>query len=206
MYEYALTPSLFISFQRYPYPAAGLVTALATSWGALPFLSSAPGQLVLPCPDEEAFWIGLVSSPAGQQYRLRVLVSTTSGDRVNALTGGPTNDRGPAGIDDRPAPPRHGIPGIFRGDASWWAFARDTGETPAPACREIELRCRSASSPRGAGPDRQYAPGKSSPPVHAGETFSARVKIVEPEHFHKLGGGRLPPLDESNRYGGWRLP
>jgi hypothetical protein len=218
MYDYALTPSLFVSFQRYPYPAAGFVTALATSCGALPFLPSAPGQLVLPCPDQEAFWIGLVPSPAGQQYRLRVLVSTTSGDRVDALTGGPVNDPEPAFIDDLPAPPRHGVPGIFRGDGSWWAFARDTGETLAPACREIELRCRSAPIPRSAGPGRQYGgpgypfppaeprPGKSPPPVEAGETFSVRVEIVEPEHFHRLGGGRLPPLDESNRYGGWRLP
>ncbi len=222
MYEYALTPSLFVSFQRYPYPAAGLVTALATSWGALPFLRSAPGQLVLPCPDGEAFWIGLVPSPAGQQHRLRVLVSTTSGDRVDALTGALANDPEPAGMDDLLAPPRHGIPGIFRGDGSWWAFARHTDETPAPGCREIELRCRSAGTAapasQSAGPGRQHAgpgypfspaepgPRKSSPPVEAGETFSVRVDVVEPEHFHVLGGPRVPPLDESNRYGSWRLP
>jgi hypothetical protein len=222
MYEYALTPSLSVSFQRYPYPAAGFVTALATSWGALPFLATAPGRLVLPCPDEEAFWIGLVPSPAGHQYRLRGLVSTTSGDRVDALTGAPADDPDPVGIDDLLQPPRHGVPGIFRGDGSWWAFARHSHETPAPACREIELRCRSAGAAvpvnKSSGPGRQHAgprcpssppepgPGKSSLSVEAGGTSSVRVAVVAPEYFHVLSGSRVPPLDESNRYGGWRLP
>lgn len=170
MYEYALTPSLSISFQRYPYPPAGLVTALPTSWGALPFLLSAPRQLILPCSDHEAFWIGLVSSPAGRQHRLHVLVSTASGDRIDALTGRATPDdtRAPP-VEDLPALPPHGIPGIFRGDGSWWAFARDTGEAPAPSCREIELLCLSVETAepvrKTSEPGRQYAgPGYPPPP------------------------------------------
>jgi hypothetical protein len=208
MYEYALTQSLFVSFQRYPYPTTGIVTALATSWGALPFLLRAPGQLVLPCPDEEAFWIGLVASPAGQQHRLRVLVSTTSGDRINALTGVPVNNPAPADIDDLVAPPQHGIPGIFQGDGRWRAFARHTDATPAAACHEIELSCRPAAPvPHGAGPGRQHSgPGDPSPSGEAGETSSVQVDLVEPEVFQALSGTRVPPLDEANRYGGWRLP
>lgn len=210
MYEYALTQSLSVSFQRYPYPTTGIVTALATSCGALPFALRAPGQLVLPCPDEEAFWIGLVASPTGQQHRLRVLVSTTSGDRIDALTGVPANNPGPAFLDDLVAP-QHGIPGIFKGDGRWWAFARHTDATPAPACHEIELRCRPAGTAapvaHTARPGRQHSgPGDPSPSGEAGETSSVQVDLVEPEVFRALSGTRVPPLDESNRYGGWRLP
>jgi hypothetical protein len=145
MYEYVLTRSMSISFQRFPYPPTGLVTALPTSWGALPLLHSAPGELVLPCPQGEAFWIGLV--PSGHaQNRLRVIVSLASEHRVDALTGAPADDLQPADVDDIPAP-RNGIPGIFRGDGNWWAFARDTGETAAPACsHEPGTACRGAPS------------------------------------------------------------
>ncbi len=224
MYEYALTPSLSISFQRYPYPPAGLVTALPTSWGALPFLLSAPRQLILPCPDREAFWIGLVPSPAGRQHRLRVLVSTASGDRIDVLTGrAASDDTKPPSAEDFPALLPHGIPGISRGDGSWWAFARDTGETPAPSCREIELLCLSVETAepvrKTGGPGRQYAgPGFQPPPpepcppealpphIEPYDTSSARVKIVEPGDFQQFGGTQVQPLDEGDYYRGWRLP
>lgn len=222
MYDYPVTESLSISFQRYPYPPHGFVTALEPSCGALPVLPTGSGQLALPCPDGQAFWIGLVSSPPGHRYRLRVLVSTASGDRVDALTGGPVLGKGPTGVEEFLEPPRHGIPGIFRGDGSWWAFTRNAGETTAPACHEIELRCRAAATAariqQSTGLGRQHAeagypsspaepsPGKSTLSIEDGETFSVRVDVVEPEHFYVLGGRRLQPLDESSRYRGWRLP
>jgi hypothetical protein len=230
MYEYALTPWLSISFQRYPYPSGGLVTALPTSWGALPFLVRAPRQLVLPCPDGEAFWIGLVPSPAGRQHRMRVLVTMADGGRIDALTGTHADNSEPSGVENLLAPPRHGVPGIFRSDGSWWAFARDTGDIPAPACREIELLCRSgttAGSLRQTNdPGRQHAgPGHSQPPPESrppgasppnvgaddtssvpGDPWSVQVNLVEPGSFRALGGTEVPSLDETNRYGGWRLP
>ncbi|MDF2746689.1 MAG: hypothetical protein K0S98_974 [Propionibacteriaceae bacterium] len=224
MYEYALTPSMSISFQRFPYPPTGLVTGLPTSRGALPLLHSAPGKLVLPCPQGEAFWIGLV--PSGHaQNRLRVIVSLASEHRVDALTGAPADDIPPADANDLAAP-RNGIPGIFRGDGSWWAFARDTGAMTAPACLEIELLCRSvgATEPfrepndpgrQHAGPghrdesDRPPAP-ESRPSVESppdgGSSSSVEVDVVGPEDFHALSGMRVQPLEEANHYGGWRLP
>src|SRR5688500_13074951 len=132
MFEYALTQSVSVSFQRYPFPAAGVVTALAPSWGALPFLPSAPHQLVLPCPNGEALWIGLVTSARGR-HRLQIPVSTASGDRVDALAGAPADDTEPAGTEGLRTPPPHGVPGILLGDGSWWAFAHHTGESSAPA-------------------------------------------------------------------------
>jgi hypothetical protein len=227
MYEYALTPSLSLSFQRYPYPPAGVVTVLPRSWGALPFLLSAPHQLVLTCPDGEAFWIGLIPSPDGPRYRLRVLVSIASVGRVDALTGAAADEIQP--VDDEDLAPRHGIRGIFMGDGRWWAFARDTGDTPGPGCLEIELLCQSAETAKPVGqtndPGRQYAepsdgdeshpspsppesrpPGTSPPHVEPQGTSSVRVQVVEPEHFEALGGLRVQPLREGNQYGGWRLP
>jgi len=231
MYEYALTPALSISFQRYPYPPGGFVTALPTSWGALPFLLSAPRQLILPSPDGEAFWIGLVPSPAGRQHVVRVLVSTADRGRIDALTGTPADDNEPStGAGNLLAPPRHGIAGILRSDRSWWAFARDTGDTPAPACRGIELLCRPVTTagpvPRTSDPGRQHAgPGYPPPPPESlpsqasppdaraddalsvpGNTWSVRVDLVQPGNFLAFGGPEVPALEEANRYGGWRLP
>jgi hypothetical protein len=231
MYEYALTPSLSISFQRYPYPTEGFVTALPTSWGALPFLLSTPRQLILPSPDGEAFWIGLVPSPAGSQHLLRVLVSMADGGRIDALTGTPADDNQPStSVENLLTPPRHGIPGIFRSDGSWWAFARDTSDTPAPACRGIELLCRVVTTagpvPRTNHSGRQHAgPGYPPPPPeslpsqasphnidadHAlsaqGNTWSVQVDLVQPGNFRAFGGTEVPTLEETNRYDGWRLP
>jgi hypothetical protein len=226
MYEYALTPSLSLSFQRYPYPPDGVLTALPKSWGALPFLLSEPQQLVLPCPDGEAFWIGIVPSPDGRPYRLRVLVSIVSDGMIDALTGAAADEIQPAGDEELAS--LHGIPGIFQGDGRWWAFARDTGDTPGPGCLEIELLFQSAET---AKPDRQTnhggrqhagpgngdqsdppSPPESRPPttspphVNPQSTSSVRVRVVEPEHFEALGGLRVEPLHEDNQYGGWRLP
>lgn len=210
-YEFALTRSLAVSFQRYSYPAAGVVTGLAPSGGALPFLLGASQHLVLPCPDGEAFWIGLVTSP-GSRHRLRMVVSTASGDRVDALTGAE-----PADSEGFLAPPPHGVAGIRRPDGSWWAFAREAGDASAPVCRSIELRCQSAETPARpvAGPQRQHI-GPGQPPVPsepgaaqpfaAAETASVWVDVIAPEQFRALGGVGPPPLNEADRYGGWRLP
>jgi hypothetical protein len=169
IYAYALTPALSISFQRYRYPADGSVTSLTSSYGALPLFTSAPSRLVLPCPDGEAFWIGLVTSPGAEQHHVRAVISTASGDRIST--------------EDLPAPPLHGIPGLRRGDDSWWALARQPDLPTAPACRDIELLC-----------------------TLSGQATSVIVNIVAPEEFQELSGSALPPLDEDDRYGGWRLP
>lgn len=139
IYEYALTPALSVSFQRYPCPASGSVTGLARSWGALPLLSGGPGRLVLPCPAGEAFWIGLVATGTGPLPRLGVHVVTATGDRLDALTGGPAPDSG-----DLAAAPPHGLPGIVRPDGTWWVFTRDPVGSQVPVCREIGVRTAGA--------------------------------------------------------------
>jgi hypothetical protein len=44
------------------------------------------------------------------------------------------------------------------------------------------------------------------PPDDDGETLSVRIDVVEPEQFKTLGGIQVAPLNEADRYGGWRLP
>jgi hypothetical protein len=132
---------------------------------------------------------------------MRILVSSNDSRRIDALTGAPVDGTDATGIEDLLQPPRHGLPGIFRGDDSWWALARSGGEKPAPTCREIELSCSS--------PDvlqrRESQPPRRVPPTTAA-IQTVRIDVVDPERFQELGGKKVPPLNEANRYGGWRLP
>ena len=180
MHEFLLTPTLSISFQRYPYPPSGFVTTLPTSWGALPFIADAPGYLVLPCPDAEAFWIGLIPEETGKSTVVRVLASVASGDRIDVVTGAHVDRSATTGSADITVQRAYGVAGIPRGDGTWWPFARDAAGEPATECRGLDL---------------------FSPPV-----ASVRVDLVGSAEFEELAGIRLPPLDPASRYGGWRLP
>jgi len=227
MYEYPLTPSLSISFQRYPYPPTGVVTELPSSWGALPLLLRAPQQLVLPCPVGEAFWIGLVPSPAGPSCLLRVLISTASGELVDAITGRSVIRSDPTPVEGFRTPPRHGLAGISREDGRWWALAHDAGAPSAPQCRGIELHAQPTPPTEPVGPvgehGRQHlgrrddasqpppAPrsepaGPSPSPHQEGRIQQVRVDVIHAQQFEALTSTSLPPLDEGDRYRGWRLP
>jgi hypothetical protein len=178
-----LTPTLSVSFQRYPYPPSGFVTTLPTSYGALPLAADGPGRFVLPCPDGEAFWIGLIPEKAGGTEIVRVLASLASGDQLDVVTGAqvdppPATDP-TAELPHVTAPPAHGVAGIFRGEGTWWTFTRNA-QPPSRACRGLDL----TSPPRG----------------------SVHVRIVDPLHFEGLTGIAVSPLNPDGRYGGWRLP
>jgi hypothetical protein len=225
MHEYPLTSTLSVSFQRYPYPTTGIVTALPSSWGALPFVVAAPRRLKLPCPDREAFWIGLVTSYAGPPGTVAVLVVLASGARLDAVGGGSV-DRFRPRFAEITVPPEHAVVGIARGDATSWALTRDSGGSSAPACRTIELLSRPGSAtedPRKPDdPGQQHLPQQGgTPPVPSGHPPEARLReaeaadvhgtsvhvdLVEPEQFRTLTGQRLSSLGSTTRYRGWRLP
>jgi hypothetical protein len=227
MYEYPLTPSLAVSFQRYPYPPTGVVTELPSSWGALPLLLRAPQQLLLPCPAGEAFWIGLVPSPADAGCLLHVLVSTPSGELLDAMTGTHVNRSDPTPVEGYQTPPRPGLAGISRGDGSWWALAHDADGPSAPQCRGVELHAQPTTqteplrrigehgkqhlgrgtdaSPPSAAPRSE--PAEPSPPIpQVGQIPKVRVEVIDAPQFEALASTSVPPLDERNRYRGWRLP
>jgi hypothetical protein len=215
MHELAVAPDLSISFQRYPYPASGWVGAVPRSWGALPFIAAAPGELILPSPSGEAFWIGLVSPPGARSYLLRVVVSLSSGQRVDVVTGtAPDPGSGRGGIV---MPPRFAVEGIARPDGTWWALAREALAVGAPACRGVDLSAspgppvsgRPADSLRlhDAGEMSDRPRGPSAAPVwDAGASVSVHVDVTDPASFEALSREHVPPLDPDAVYGGWRLP
>jgi hypothetical protein len=179
LYEFRLLPALSLSFQRYPYPPAGVVDELPSSWGALPILVLEPGHLVLPSPDGEAFWIGLVAEARDVSSVVRIVASLASDDVLDVETGMAVEHPSKSGGRDIIVPPRNAVAGISRDAQSWWAFARATGGASAPASRHLEV---------------------------LSSTTSARVELASPGRFEVLGGDRLSDLDPANRYGGWRLP
>ena len=220
MHEFAVTPALAVSFQRYPHPPSGFLSALPRSWGALPVVAVGPRHLVLPSPAREALWIGLIPTGGERSSRVRILASLRSGERVDAVTGAVADDVALTGLGEILAPPRYAVEGIFRADATWWAFARDTLGTGAPACDGLDLmvatRTLAATSGPTADPRRQHEPtGASGPQTPAestldigdsGATASLHVDLLEAAEFEKVSGTQLPPLDPTATYDGRRLP
>lgn len=73
-----------VSFQRFPKPAGPLAVEAVRSYGALP-----PGQvgteILLPLPDDDAFWIGVILSGEGADG-LSLHADLADGRRI-ALSG-----------------------------------------------------------------------------------------------------------------------
>jgi hypothetical protein len=180
VYEVELTARLSISFQRYPYPLSGFVTDLPTSHGALPFVVDATGQVLLPSPDREAFWVGFIPELIGTAETVQLLATLASGEILNAASGAPP--RAQARPPEEPsftAPPARGVAGIRRGAGSWWAFAREAG-TSSRGCRGLTLS------------------------TTTGEHL--RVTLLPPDVFEARTDLRVPQLDRRSRYRGRRLP
>jgi hypothetical protein len=176
-----------VSFQRYPYPEGGVLDALPRSCGALPILGPIPsggvggvGGVTVPCPAGEALWIGLVRTGL-----VRAGLERTG--LVRTEVAGPTW-RVAASVAVSEAlvdvPPAVAVPGLPRGDGTWWALAREPRGAGAPACDVLELRAVPAG----------------------GAAASVRVVLVDAGEYRALGGAPLEPLDAGAAYGGWRLP
>lgn len=184
MHEYALSSGLSISFQRYRFPPSGQVQEVPRSCGALPISLTGPGEVRVPSPSGEAFWIGLVANGCGPGSLVRVSVSVAAGQWVDAVTGerGSSSSCGPGAVH---APPTFGVVGIALGDGTSWVFARDAPLDGAPSCQEVVV---------------MVWHGEESAQT------SVHVDLVDPEIYEAEGGESLAPLDESVSYGGWRLP
>ncbi|MCE5290728.1 MAG: hypothetical protein LLG14_16015 [Nocardiaceae bacterium] len=125
-FEYPIVGGLRISLQRYLQPACGGIDALPHSCGALPMLVTSHG-LLAPCPDGEAFWVGLVSA-RGDSWTVRVEASLTIGASADAELAH--------------VPPACGVAGLPRDDTSWWPFTRCPVVHSAPACRSLAIHAR----------------------------------------------------------------
>jgi hypothetical protein len=227
-YEYAVTPGLSVSFQRYPYPAGGLVPGLPTSRGALPVHVAERGRLILPVPADEAFWVGLIADPGGPGFVVRVIVSLESGTALDAVTGaapaptgtdasgtGTRHARGEPGV--LRVPPQYALPGVAGGSGTWWALARDAHGSDAPASRSLDVLAwpvpMAPHAARPGGPRPQHSAGGASPersPVPPGPPSfdrppaAVRIDLVDAPAFEALTGSPMPPPHD--RHGGYRLP
>lgn len=137
MSEVPLTTNLSVSFQRYPYPASASVASTPKSWGALPVHTTAGGDLVIPSPAGEAFWIGLVAEDRVRSTFVHVAVVLQNGERTD--------------LNPIPVPPRFSADGIPRGDGSRWPFAREPPVADTPALTVVEIAATPAGVDRGTG-------------------------------------------------------
>ena len=214
MYEYGINQGLSVSFQRYPYPETGALSALPSSHGALPIHVSGSARLDVPSPPGEAFWIALLGNSSGAASEVALLAYGRTGTPVDVLTGMPAAI--PTG---RVAlPPHQFIAGIRQGTGTWWAFARDPS-APAPATAAVDLFVRTWSGPdavtaRPASPTPQHMPGEGSPdggsaPASAAgvaENCTLRIVFIDEAQFRTLSGQQLAPLSRDPGLGHRRLP
>jgi hypothetical protein len=182
-YEFPVAGSLSLSFQRYPRPGSGIVAELPRSWGALPVAGPDPGELLVPVPEEEGVWVGLLRPAGGPACAVRVLAELRPGGRTDAVSGGPA----PAAAEDLtalPVPPGRALAGIARPGGDWWSIMRVAPGPGIPACTGLEVRVEGGGAP--------------AEPL--------AVRLVDPRSFRLRTGSEVPPLSPDAPYRGWRLP
>jgi hypothetical protein len=183
VYEFPLAETLALSFQRYPCPASGVVSELPRSWGALPLTPVGSQGLLVPVPDGEAVWVGLLAEPRGRAWSVRVVAHLDPHGTIDVLTGRPADPAGEPAVLS--VPPRRVLEGIARDDGDWWVLTRVAPGPPAPSCRRLEVRAEQAGGP----PERRLI-----------------VDLLDPAAFSARTGAEVPPLRPDAPYGGWRLP
>jgi hypothetical protein len=182
-YEFPLADSLSLSFQRYPRPGSGIVAELPRSWGALPVASPDPGELLVPVPEGEGVWVGLLRPAGGPAWAVRVLAHLRPGGRTDAVAGGPAPDS-PEDLAALAVPPGRVLAGIARRGGDRWSIMRVAPGPGIPACAGLEFRAESEGVP--------------AEPL--------TVRLVDPRQFRVRTGSGVPPLSADAPYGGWRLP
>ncbi len=178
MFELQLTADVTVSFQRYPYPPAGRLDRLPTSYGALPIADLADGEVVIPAPAGEAVWIGLLAV-TGQPAEVRVLAHIAGAGVVNVADGS-SGSPGDAGASFA-LPPHQFVPGLFGDAESWSPIARAAPDRGQPDCEALELA---------------VVPGPSA----------LRVGLLDEDTFVRLSGLPVPRLHPGSAYSGRRLP
>ncbi len=186
MYEFPLTPTLVLSFQRYPLPESPLLRTLPRSWGALPLARARAGRLEVPVPDGEGVWLGLDAKRNGPASSVAVIAELSPQGETDALTGQPV-DRTAAVPAEIPVLPPRWLPGVAHGRAAWWPLTRVARVPSAPACHRLEIRVRSGGTAAAAGP-------------------ALSVDLLDPAEFTVRTGTAVPTLRPDAPYGGRRLP
>lgn len=219
--ELRVGPFLVASFQRYPLPSPGTgpLPAAPGSWGSLQPAATGEGEVLLPVPDGEAFWVGL--RPRRGRLRLRVGVAVETGrDLLDALTGEPARPEA-SGLDLAGA---SACDGVRAGGDGVWPFTREPAAAGMSGTRAVLLTATPAAcllpAASVAGPQPLHGIGGPARPSGAAPTVpppeatwrddraaSARVCLVSPDEYADRTGAPPPsPLEPRARYGGWRLP
>jgi hypothetical protein len=178
-FEYSLTPGLAISFQRFPAPPSGLLRTLPPSHGALPLLAAGAGRVLVPVPDGEALWVGLVRQFRAPSCSVRVSATLASGQSLDVWTGRPPTAQPPPGPGWMAVPPHFAVAGLVHPDG-WSALARppapaDPGDrAPAPACVSLDVTAWDEHGP-----------------------FLLHADLVSVEEFAAAGGRPPAALDPS---------
>jgi hypothetical protein len=199
VYDFAAADELSVSFQRFPYPATGIVDALPASCGALPVFIEGPGRILVPSPAGEAMWIALLNSPDAAPMAVHFTASTRPDGRVDVLNGHGIAVSASAPATFIEVPPYRFIRGIPRPGGGWWPLARHAERPKAPSCQALELMI--------SAPPIEAAPAKErrSEDAEAG-IYRLHIELVDADNFTRVSGEDIPPLRLDSAYGGWRLP
>jgi hypothetical protein len=203
-----------LSFQRYPRPSAGTIAEAPSSCGALPVAIIGAGEALVPLAPDEAVWIGLMASAESFVVRINASCETTQG--LLELTEGP--DLGSQGVL---VPPPQQLDGIPAPHGGFWPFASVEPAPDAPVTIALHIESSLSSRQRN-GPARPQPPqpqhnvgssgsqGEKPNPRYqiasGGQVERVRISFVAPTQFTAVTGVTFSPLDETSRYGEWRLP
>ncbi|WBS00124.1 hypothetical protein OU994_17525 [Pseudoduganella sp. SL102] len=114
----------WLSVQRYPLPAAGLIAGAMPSCGAAPLHAIDMQRIVVPVHDGDAVWLGLTAvSAAG--LRVWGVVETAHNGHLK--------------IGSVAAAPMAILAGFPRDGGGLWPFTRRPTVPGAPACRRLLL-------------------------------------------------------------------
>jgi hypothetical protein len=157
-YEYPLTPGLVVSFQRFVRPPGGLLRGLPASQGALPLLVAEPGRVLVPVPDGEALWIGLLRMHRSPGCAVRVAATLLSGAVVDVWTNRTPEGQPPPAPGWMAVPPHFAVAGLAHPDG-WapltrqpWPDRPEDRDRP-PSCSRLEV----VAWTRGAGEEPHQA-------------------------------------------------
>jgi len=170
-----------VSFQRFELPADGVVLDVPSSLGALPVGKDSDNSFLLPVAENEAFWIGLVTTGPEPAF-VALQVALADGTFVNAFSGQRWREDAAHAVRIDSHAAVAGVPGQ---GGLFHAFARVA--TPQfPAARSVRLVLSQQ------GDD---------------VICCATVTLVDYATFAALTGlCAPPPLDRDAGYKGWRLP
>lgn len=205
MYEFAATDELAVSFQRFPYPATGIVDVLPASCGALPLFVEGPDRILVPSPAGEAMWIGLLGSPDAALMAVRFTASIGPDGRVDVLSGHSLTAPASVPATFIVVPPHRFIRGITRPGGGWWPLARHAERPDAPSCQALDLTISEVPAAQVEAAPVQAVPQRRSGDAEAG-IRRLHIELADAESFSRTTGLSIPPLRPESAYGGWLLP